>query len=123
MKIRQMQRADLESVVENEFSAYAFPWTRGIFEDCLKAGNECWVADSDGVIVGHAVVSVGAGEAHLLNVCVARSKQGRGFGRALVLHALERAHRRGADALGINPIHQKAVVLDLEAFFRQRSAD
>ena len=150
-----MQRADLDRVVENEFSAYAFPWTRGIFEDCLKAGNECWVADSDGVIVGHAVVSVGAGEAHLLNVCVARSKQGRGFGRALVLHALERARGRGADALFLEvrpsnhvaaglyeslgftevglrkdyyPSHlghedARVLVLDLEAFFRQRSAD
>ena len=68
--------ADLDAVVANEFTAYAFPWTRGIFLDCLKARHESWVLCVADEIVAHAVLSVAAGEGHLLNVCVRRDQQG-----------------------------------------------
>lgn len=90
---------DLDSVVNNELRAYAFPWTRGVFEDCLKERQECRVAELQGQVIGHGVVTFGAGEAHLLNVCIRRESQGLGFGRDLVLHMLERSHGLGASVL------------------------
>ena len=90
---------DLDAVVANELRAYAFPWTRGVFHDCLKADHECWVAAQDGEVIGHGIVSLGAGEAHLLNVCIRREAQGRGFGRQLVRHMLKRARTMGATVL------------------------
>ena len=45
------------------------------------------------------MVTFGAGEAHLLNVCIRRESQGQGFGRDLVLHMLERSHGLGASML------------------------
>ena len=50
-------------------------------------------------MLGHAIVTVGAGEAHLLNVCIRANKQGSGLGRRLVMHIMEKAHAAGADAL------------------------
>ena len=99
MKIRPMFAGDLDAVLANEFTGYDFPWTRGVFADCLKVGNQCWVLEQEGEVLGHAIVTIGAGEAHLLNVCIRGSEQGAGLGRALVMHALERAHEAGADAL------------------------
>ncbi|MEM8766598.1 MAG: ribosomal protein S18-alanine N-acetyltransferase [Pseudomonadota bacterium] len=99
MKIRPMFSEDLDQVLANEFTGYDYPWTRGVFADCLKVGNQCWVLEKAGEILGHAIVTIGAGEAHLLNVCVRASEQGGGLGRALVLYALEKAHAAGADAL------------------------
>lgn len=96
---RPMQVEDLGQVVANELRSYAFPWTRGIFSDCLKARHECWVSCLEQNIVAHAVLSVGAGEAHLLNICVLRDLQGRGYGRELALHMMARAHHRGASVL------------------------
>ena len=40
--MRQMNADDLDCVVEIEQSAYPFPWTRGIFADCLRVGWTCW---------------------------------------------------------------------------------
>ncbi|MCB1684920.1 MAG: ribosomal protein S18-alanine N-acetyltransferase [Pseudomonadales bacterium] len=94
-----MTADDLDAVVSNEFSAYAYPWTRGIFSDCLNEEQECWVGSVDGTLVGHLVITPGAGEAHLLNVCVRRESQGHGYGRTLTLHALDCARAAGADAL------------------------
>ena len=96
---RPMQEEDLEGVVANELRSYAFPWTRGIFADCLNARHECWVACLDEDLIGHAVLSIGAGEGHLLNLCVRRNLQGQGHGRELALHMIGRAHSRGASAL------------------------
>ena len=91
LTFRAMTLADLDRVLEVETRAYAFPWTRGIFADCLSAGHECRVACHNGEIVGHAVLSAAAGESHLLNICIKRDAQGRGWGRLFVRHVLQRA--------------------------------
>ncbi|MEZ5558263.1 MAG: ribosomal protein S18-alanine N-acetyltransferase [Pseudomonadales bacterium] len=92
-----MTAADLDRVLENETRAYSYPWTRGNFEDCLRAGHECRVACLNGEVIGHGILSLGAGEAHILNVCVRRDLQGHGYGRALVEHMLARARKAGAE--------------------------
>ena len=96
---REMTLGDLEQVLENESRAYAYPWSRGIFSDCLTVGHCCRVACVEESIVGHGILSAAAGEAHLLNVCIRRDRQGEGLGRSLVLHMLERATTLGAQTL------------------------
>lgn len=110
---RAMLAADLDSVLEIETRAYAFPWSQGIFKDCLTAGYDCRVLCLDQKIIGHAVLSIAAGEAHLLNICVQREHQGRGLGRGFVLHVLERAKSRDAGALylEVRPSNKKAIRL------------
>jgi ribosomal-protein-alanine N-acetyltransferase len=91
IRFRAMEPGDLDRVFENELRAYAYPWTRGNFEDCLKERKECRVALVDDRVIGHGVLAIGAGEGHILNVCIARDQQGRGFGRSLLLDLLARA--------------------------------
>lgn len=111
--MRAMQGSDLEEVMKNELAAYEFPWTHGIFRDCLLAGYGCWVLERDGKIIGHGVLSVGAGEAHILNVCVAPRHQGRGHGRHLArrLIDLARWHRAERIFLEVRPSNEAALQL------------
>ena len=113
MKIRPMRTEDLDEVLSNEFTGYNFPWTRGIFADCLKVGHQCWVIERDSELIGHAVVTVGSGESHLLNVCVRGSEQGAGIGRKLTMYAIEQAHAAGADALFLEVRPSNHVALKL----------
>ncbi|MEE4383034.1 MAG: ribosomal protein S18-alanine N-acetyltransferase [Pseudomonadales bacterium] len=99
LHLRAMTQADLSAVVRNETRSYAFPWSPGNFADCLAAGDECWVAVARERIVGHGVLSYGAGEAHLLNLCIARGHQGQGWGRSLLDWMTTRARLRGAQTL------------------------
>lgn len=99
VSLREMCLTDLDDVMRNEVRSYAFPWTRGTFRDCLRASYECWVLMSGETIVGHGVLSAAAGEAHLLNVCVSRDRQGDGLGRVLVEHMIEVAERRHAEVV------------------------
>jgi ribosomal-protein-alanine N-acetyltransferase len=94
-----MTEADLDEVLQVEFRAYAFPWSRGIFRDCLKSGYDCRVLCIGRHVVGHSVLTSAAGEAHLLNVCIRRDQQGQGLGRLFVRHALKRAAMLGATVL------------------------
>ncbi len=112
---------DLDRVIENETRSYAFPWTRGVFSDCLKSRHECWVAMRDNDLLGHGILSIGANEAHLLNVCVRRDQQGNGLGRQIVVHMIDRAERRGATViyLEVRPSNRVAGTLYASLGFRE----
>ena len=99
LDIRRMQMEDLPQVLRNERRGYTHPWSEGIFKDCLTNGHECWLMTASGKVVGHGIVSVAAGESHLLNVCVHPDCQGNGFGRVMVEHLLIRARERNASSM------------------------
>ena len=98
-EVRRMQLTDLPDVLRNERQGYTHPWTEGIFRDCLRNGQECWLLLCSDQNVGHGILSVAAGESHLLNVCVHPDFQGHGFGRILVEHLLERARTGEASTI------------------------
>ena len=47
-EVRLMQAADLKAVAAVERAAYKFPWSLGIFRDCLLAGYHCLALDVGG---------------------------------------------------------------------------
>ena len=112
-EFRRMQAEDLDRVAAIESAAYPFPWTRGIFQDCLRADYECHVLVASGYIVGYGVLSSGAGEAHILNVCVVPEEQNKGCGRRIVkrLIDLARWHRCERVFLEVRPSNPNAISL------------
>lgn len=92
--LRAMCEGDVDAVMAIEAQSYEHPWTHGIFRDCLRVGYICRVStDNAGAMAGYGVMSLGAGECHLLNICVAPAFRGQGCGRELVTALL--AHARG----------------------------
>lgn len=111
--VRKMAELDLDKVERNERRAYQFPWTRGIFVDCLAGSNLCLVLQEGEDLLGHAIASVGAGESHLLNLCMRRDQQGRGLGRVLLQHCIDTVQTQGAEMmfLEVRPSNQVAIAL------------
>jgi ribosomal-protein-alanine N-acetyltransferase len=95
VEIRPMHELDVPVIVAIERAAYQFPWSEGIFRDCLRVGYVCRVVDVGGDMAGYGIMSIGAGEAHILNVCVRDEYRGRGFARKVLLYLLDRAHSSG----------------------------
>jgi ribosomal-protein-alanine N-acetyltransferase len=95
VEIRPMHELDIPMVVAVEKAAYQFPWSEGIFRDCLRVGYVCRVIDVAGDLAGYGIMSVGAGEAHILNVCVRGEYRCRGFARKTLLYLLDRAQSAG----------------------------
>jgi ribosomal-protein-alanine N-acetyltransferase len=90
-----MHELDIPVVVAVERSSYQFPWSEGIFRDCLRVGYICRVIEVGSDIAGYGIMSIGAGEAHILNVCVRTEYRGRGLARRLLLYLLDRARNAG----------------------------
>ena len=111
--LRPMREEDLEEVSRIEGEAYEFPWTLCIFRDCMRAGYGCWVLSRPREIVGYGVLSVAAGEAHVLNVCVDIKEQGHGHGRRMMkrLIDLARWHQSQRIFLEVRPSNPRANAL------------
>ena len=99
LDFRPMQSADITEVMEIERRSYPYPWTRLIFSDCLYAGYSCWVCERQGIIQGYGILSIAAGEAHLLNLCVRPESQRQGFGEKLLVHLTALARRHDAEII------------------------
>ena len=97
--IRPMKAADLDEVMAIETRLYDFPWTKGIFYDCMQVGYSCWVYQENEQIVSYGVMSAGAGEAHILTLCVRPDAQRQGYGRMLLGHMLDAAHSHKAETM------------------------
>jgi [ribosomal protein S18]-alanine N-acetyltransferase len=119
--IRAMRSNDVAEVVAIERASYQFPWSEGIFRDCLRVGYVCRVVMMSRQVMAYGVMSFGAGEAHILNLCVAEAYRCRGVGRRLLGALIERAAEAGmADAfLEVRPSNTAAIRLYLALGFEQ----
>jgi [ribosomal protein S18]-alanine N-acetyltransferase len=119
--IRPMRVGDVADVVAIERTSYQFPWSEGIFRDCLRVGYVCRVMTVARQVIAYGVMSIGAGEAHILNLCVSEAYRCRGVGKRLLRSLIERATAAGmAEAfLEVRPSNTAAIRLYLSMGFEQ----
>ena len=89
--LRRLSDTDLDRIMEIELAAYPYPWTRGIFVDCIRVGYDCWGLQAGDELIGYCIQNHAAGENHLLNLCIAPEWQKQGHGRLLLGHAMRLA--------------------------------
>ena len=82
-RFEPMTEVQLDAVVALEHSAYAHPWQRSHFSDCLASGYQAQMLLADGQLLGYFVAMKGFEEVHLLNITVAPAHQRQGW--ALVM--------------------------------------
>lgn len=91
-QVLDMNMAHITPVREIEITGYPYPWSEGIFKDCIEGGYLCKVIENaDNKVVAYAIVSVAAGECHLLNICVSPVEKGKGMARWLLRYILDAA--------------------------------
>ena len=98
-RVREMSPSDIGDIHRIEKVSYPYPWTRGIFADCLRVGYCCRVLHVGQELAGYGIMSVAAGEAHLLNLCIAEAHRGRGAAVRLLDHLVLEARMRQATRL------------------------
>ena len=111
--MRPLTAGDLPALMEIEQRAYPYPWTLGIFRDCLRVGYCCWCYQRGGRIDGYGVMSVAVGESHILNLTVRPEAQRQGIGAKLMTHFMHLARRHNAEVvmLEVRPSNIPAVNL------------
>ncbi|WP_019449972.1 ribosomal protein S18-alanine N-acetyltransferase [Cupriavidus sp. BIS7] len=116
----RMSALDLEAVAEIEQRAYSHPWTRGNFENSLKAGHiGLTLRDPSTALVGYSMLMPVVDEMHLLNITVDPHHQRQGYGRLLlaITLATSHAHHLHTMLLEVRPSNVGALALYLEAGF------
>jgi ribosomal-protein-alanine N-acetyltransferase len=112
-RFRPMAADDIGAVIALEHAVYPFPWSEQIFRDCLRVGYDCWVVETGPAVAGYGIMSMGAGECHILNLCIDPALRRRGVGRMLLSMLLSRARRAGMlhAFLEVRPSNKAAVAL------------
>jgi len=121
LQLRPMREIDTGLVIAIERASYQFPWSEGIFRDCLRVGYICRVAMRQEQLVGYAVMSVGAGEQRVLNLCVDPGERCRGIASRLLHSLLVSASEEGAREvfLEVRPSNTAAIRLYQSFGFQQ----
>lgn len=92
--VRRMHHLDIAAVSKIERQSYGFPWSDGIFRDCILAGYVCLALEQEGELRAYAILSIAAGEAHILNICVAPAFRRRGYALCLLMELIQEATRQ-----------------------------
>ena len=120
-EIRDMHHDDLAMVSDIERRSYEFPWSHGVFRDCLLAGYHTVVLTREDRVAGYAILSVAAGEAHILNLCIDPEFRSLGYGDRLLDELLFRARSASVNEifLEVRPSNETAIRLYRKKGFHQ----
>lgn len=121
MQLREMQRSDLDAVLQIESAVHAYPWTRGNFSDALASACACMVYAAEEGLLGYAVLLPALDEVQLLTIGIAAEHQRQGMGRKLLDELMEWARGRGMRRmlLEVRPANAAALALYRSAGFSQ----
>ena len=97
--IRRLHQEDVDRIHQIEVLAYPFPWTRSLFDDCLRAGYALFGLQIGKDLAGYTVFSWAVGDAHLLNLCIHPDWQHRGYGSLLLEYAINHMARNDNEAI------------------------
>ena len=119
--LRAMRDADIGTVMAIETRAYPFPWTDGIFRDCINACYPSWLLMQEDAVIGYGVISIAAREAHILNICIDPDAQSHGHGRRLLRALVRIARTQNAERvfLEVRPSNPRAIALYFDEGFNE----
>jgi len=112
-RFRVMVEDDLDDVIAIENSIYSFPWTRGIFHDCINIGYICRVFLHKDKIIAYSIISVAADESHLLTIVVAEDEQRKGYGKKMLDEMIRVAKLHAASAMYLEVRASNKVAIQL----------
>lgn len=115
MTIRALCEDDLPEVIDIECQGYSFPWSESVFRGCFRPDYRLWALEMRDRLSGYAVVAYMAGEAHLLNLCVATGDRRSGAGRRLLRHLVAESARDGMSQVLLEVRDSNASAMDLYA--------
>ncbi|MFM2319803.1 MAG: ribosomal protein S18-alanine N-acetyltransferase [Pseudomonadota bacterium] len=122
LPLRPMLMADLERLMPIETTAYPYPWTLGIFQDCLKHSTyHAYLYELNQEILAYCVLSIAVGELHILNITVIPKRQNQGLGKRLLATIEQIGRSLGAQDcfLEVRPSNSAAIHLYLSQGFNE----
>lgn len=110
-RLRPLVEADLDAAARFEQQRAERPWSREQLRDEL--GRAAWALELDGVLAGHACLSLLPPEAELLTIVVDERRRGHGHGGWLLDRLIEQVVGAGCTELRleVRPSNDAALAL------------
>ncbi len=105
LAVRNLQESDLPVLVALEEAAFPWLWweTAETFRQVSQRPDTWVLVAYDGSeLVGYLILTVRGTFGHLNRIAVHPARQGQGFGRELLVVAIEEMARHGAHTIGLN---------------------
>jgi len=121
LALRPLVAEDLREVLVIERNSYDFPWSSGIFNDCLRTGYLAWGAWLESKLIAYCVMAIAVDDAHILNLCVSADHHRRGIGRDLLdyMIGVAKDHCANRALLEVRPSNLAAIKLYQRSGFVQ----
>ncbi len=88
-RFRELEKADLDKVMEIENASFTEPWSRNSFETALDAEANHFIAvENEGTLIGYAGIGVAADEGELLTIAVEEKHRKKGVASKLLEYVL-----------------------------------
>lgn len=113
MLLRPLNKNDVRQLFLIEQRTQQSPWSEEVFKQCILENYEGWVIEENEIIIGFVMMSLRAGESHILNLGIQPEFQRQGHASRLLQHALEEARKKGAGIsyLEVRSSNYKAIAL------------
>ena len=114
VRIRPMERADVERISQLEEETFSMPWSSDSFLEMLENTNaRYYVAERDGYVLGACGVLMAAGEGNISNVVVDEKERNRGIGFKLLQYLIEDGLKNGLTAFTLEVRVSNAAAIHL----------
>ncbi len=125
--IRRMRDTDIDNVYAIETTVHVAPWSRNILRDCVLVGYDCRVLEINdehnrATLGGYIIARISDNTCHILNFCIAKSFQSKGWGRKFLqtfLHSLSENNQLAFVVLEVRPSNGSALHLYQTMGFEQ----
>lgn len=126
LNIRRMKDTDIDNVYAIETSVHIAPWSKNILRDCVLVGYDCRVIEINNgnspILAGYIISRISNNSCHILNLCIAKPLQSKGFGRKLLqtfLYSLSKYTKAEFVVLEVRPSNSVALHLYQSMGFEQ----
>lgn len=116
--IRRMTESDIDTVYAIEKEVHIAPWDKKILRDCVFVGYDCRVfeieVDNKVLLGGYVIARNNKETCHILNFCIAKKLQLKGYGRKFfqaILHSLAKTEHINYVVLEVRPSNKVALHL------------
>lgn len=114
--VRPMTKADLDAVHLIETLSFRSPWSKHSLAGELKNRVAHYVVmERDGEVIGYCGMWVLFEEAHITNIAIHPDHRGNGYGKQLLLAAMEHAASFGAEMMTLEVRETNTVAQNMYA--------
>ncbi|OKY27684.1 MULTISPECIES: ribosomal protein S18-alanine N-acetyltransferase [Thalassotalea] len=99
LQFTSINEGHVPTLLPIENTCHSHPWSEKVFRSCIGGRYFGFLAQHQKEVVGFYIADLVADEVTLMDICIDPKHQGKGYGKALMLHLNQQSTNKGATTL------------------------